>query len=324
MRKTIRRTGIAFLIILCTGFCQGCSNEALMQPQIQYTEEDKNREIFYEKAGSQGINSEDAERYFQTIIKDDILGGGAMELTGLIIDDIDGNGQNDMLVMVLDAAEKPIYGSGSLWFYMNDDEPYEFSEENCSFYGQFDAFWSDIDNDENTEIIFSSQGSGCGGAGDFYKAIFKYKDHSITRMELPSDLNDDIDRGLKVEVCQSPEENSYIAYCPYLDEIISFQALNSFAPPDTTQIVGGNVRGYFDLQCAEYEGQNALQVSEYLHGEGGIVQGVAIAQFLIVWDENGEADVAKWWILMNPDSVNSGNGSRIVYTDAAATAHIRG
>ncbi|MDE6750769.1 MAG: hypothetical protein K2K21_17155 [Lachnospiraceae bacterium] len=346
MKKNIRKVSIILLIILCIGVVWGCGNglqaqlltesENILSKNEQENNEseddeledndseDVNKKLFYEKSDKQGIDRESAEKYFQTLLDDDVFQNGAMELTGLIIDDMDGNGQKDMLVTVLDSEQKPFYGSGCLWIYMNEDEPYCFAEEDCSYYGWFNAFHADIDNDENMEIVFSAQGSGCGAVGDSYKAIFKYKDHNIVRMELPSDLNEDYDQGLNVIVSQKPEENSYGAYCPYFDEIISFQAFNSFDPTDTTQIVGHNVRGFFDLQCVEYEGQNALQASEYLNGEGGTVHCVATAQFLIVWDENGEASVAKWWIVMDENIVDNSHDSRIVYTDEVATAKLCG
>lgn len=39
-----------------------------------------------------------------------------MALTGLVIDDIDNNGQADMLVMVQDGEVAPSYGSGAYGF----------------------------------------------------------------------------------------------------------------------------------------------------------------------------------------------------------------
>lgn len=364
MNKNIRKAGATLLIILCMGFVWGCSNvlQAQFLPEsedvLSETEqendeledndsednesednsaedefendfseeasEDVNKELFYKKADKQGIDRVSAEEYFQTLLDDDVFQNGAMELTGLVIEDIDGNGQSDMLVMVLDSEKKPFYGSGCLWIYMNEDKPYCFAEDDCSYYGWFNAFHADIDNDENVEIIFSAQGTGCGAVGDSYKAVFKYKNHSIEKMELPSDFDEDYDRGLNVIVTQKPEENSYSAYCPYFDEVISFQALNSMDFPYSTQIVGGNVRGFFDLQCVEYEGKNALQASEYLNGEGGIVHCVATAQFLIVWDENGEANVAKWWIVMDENIADDSNDNKIAYTDEEATAKLYG
>ncbi len=42
--------------------------------------------------------------------------------------------------------------------------------------------------------------------------------------------------------------------------------------------------------------KNAIEVSEYLYGEGGIVHGVGRAKFLIVWDADGTGYIVKWWI----------------------------
>lgn len=246
----------------------------------------------------QKIDRQDGEKCLQILLDDDVFQGGEKKLTGLRIDDIDRNGRIDMLAMVLDAEETPFYGSGSLWFYMNEDEPYCFEEEDCSYYGWFDAFWADVDNDENIEIVFSAQGTGCGAVGDSYKAVFKYKDHDIERLVLPSDFEEDYDQGLWVDLIQEPEPDSYSAYCPYFDEQIYFHSENieGWDPPGESRITGGNVRGFYDLCVAEYEGKRVLQASEYLHGEGGIVHGVADAKFLITWEEDGTPKVIKWWI----------------------------
>lgn len=277
----------------------------------------KNEILFFEEAEKQNIGIKPAEELYGRLLEDQIFQNGLMALTGLRIDDIDGNGQIDMLVMVMDAEEKPFYGSGGLWFYMNGDEPYCFEEEDCSFYGWFDVFWDDIDNDENVEVVFSAQGTGCGAVGDFYKAVFKYKDHAITRMALPSDLEEDYDCGLQVELIQEPEINSYSAYCPYFDEQIFFQRENieGYGPSDHARTTGGNARGFYDLCVAQYEGKKALQASEYLYGEGGIVHNVAVAQFLITWEEDGTPKVVKWWIKEEKSGWANSHESRICYAD---------
>lgn len=269
--------------------------ETEFSPERQMQE---NREQFLEKAKEQKIETAFAEELFGRLAADGIFQNGARALTGLMIDDIDGDGQTDMLVMVQDAAEWPFYGSGGLWFYMNADEPYCFEEEACSFCGWFDVFWADVDNDDNIEIVFSAEGTGCGAVGDSYKAVFKYRDHAIERMALPSDLEEDYDQGLRVELVQEPVENVYSAYCPYFDELISFRGENTAGRelPETPQIAGGNARGFYDLHVAEYGGKKALQASEYLYGEGGTVHYVATAQFLITWEKDGTPKVLKWWI----------------------------
>jgi len=331
MEKVIRRMGRVILLLIGMGLIWGCgrgqeririqqgtevqgrtkaekeiSREQEEEAGIEAAKEGKEAEtrnitpetekLFYEAADNHGIASGDAEAYLAVLERDNVFRDGTMELTGLIIEDMDGNGQRDMLVMVVDGEEKPFYGGGCIWFYMNEDKPYCFDEEACSYYGWFDAFWVDIDNDENTEIVVSMQGTGCGAAGDSYKLVLKYRDHSMERMELPSQLEDDT--GLRISVTQYPEENSYSAYCQYLDETISFRSENAedWELPQTAQEVGGNVRGYYDLRCVEYEGGNALLASEYLNGEGGIAHQVGTAQFMIVWDEKGRSSIAKWWI----------------------------
>lgn len=335
MRKFIRRMGNVVLLLICMNLIWGCAKEqerlekqpengALEDTVIEAEDQDlenekdtaakekaeepeeenqeekdryqKNQELFYEAADEHGIAHGEADKYFALLCRDNVFQDGAMELTGLMIEDMDGNGQKDMLVMVLDGEERPFYGGGCIWFYMNEDKPYCFDDEACSYYGWFDAFWADIDNDENVEIVFSTQGTGCGAAGDSCKVVLKYKDHNMEQMELPSELTDDA--GIYVDVTQYPEENSYSAYCGYLDETVLFQSDNieDWERPKTAQYVGGNVRGFYDLCCVEYEGKNALQASEYLHGEGGIAHWVGTAQFLIVWDEKGNSSIAKWWI----------------------------
>lgn len=323
MKKLIRKTKYICLTLLCTGAVFGCAPNQDTKLSVEQTENStveesgtvqeteketsesyfyeqqmlKNVERFYEETQEQGIEWEEAAKYVQILAEDNLFQDGKLALTGLRLDDIDGNGQMDMLVMVLDAKEEPFYGSGALWFYMNDDEPYCFSDEDCSYYGWFDVFWDDIDGDENVEIVFSAQGTGCGATGDSYKAVFKYRNH-IERMQLPSDFDYEYDSGIGVEVYREPESNQYTAYCPYFDEKISFHAQNieDWELPESAELVGGEVRGFYDLRVAQYEGKNVLQASEYLNGEGGVVHNIATAQFLITWKEDGTPVVVKWWI----------------------------
>lgn len=256
----------------------------------------ENEEWFLEEAESQGVEAEQAEELFERLLEDDVFQNGAMKLTGLRLDDMDGNGRTDMLVMVQDAEEIVFYGSGGLWLYMNEDAPYCFEEEACSYYGIFDVFWADVDNDENAEIVFSAEGFGCGAVGDSYKAIFKYRNNTIERMELPSDLDVDYDQGLTVDVIREPEADSYSAYCPYLDEILPFHRKHGGQSPQTAELAGGNARGFYNLSLAEYEGRNVLKASEYLYGEDGVADCAGIAHFFITWEEDGTPAVVKWWL----------------------------
>ncbi len=277
----------------------------------------KNQEKFYEEAGKQGISQQEARACLQVLMDDNIFRDGVMELTGLRIADIDGNGQTDMLVVVQDVREKFLYGTGGLWFYMNEDEPYCFYEEECPYFGWYSSFWADLDDDGHVEITFCAQGTGCGGTGDHYKAVFKYRDHSIERMQLPSDHDDEAsgEYRLDVYVFQEPEADSYSARCARLDEQVSFRAENTegWDLPDAVRQAGCNVGGFYDLRVAEYEGKKVLQASEYLCGEGGVPHGVAEARFLITWDRDGTPQVLKWWVEAYGDTWANWRESRICY-----------
>lgn len=269
----------------------------------------KNKEQFYEAAGRAGVEEEEAENYFKTLLKDNVFQSGKMEFAGLFIEDIDENGQMDMIVRVKDSEVEYLdYGMGCIYFYMNKDAPYCFYDEGLPYFGDGYISYGDIDNDENVEIIIEMQGMGVGAVGDWYPIILKYKNNGgFERMELPTDLAPDYFAGIEIIINQEPQENTYSAYCPYFDETLLFQAPNIdnseyFKLPAVSTEVGGNSRGFFGLQCIEYEGENALQASEYLYGEGGIVHYIGFAEFIIVWDEDGNSHVVQWWI--EPDEVS--------------------
>ena len=117
------------------------------------------------KTGERGVIHSGMKMFFAWLREDVVFQDGTMELTGLVIEDMDGNGQKDMLAMLMPRAGKESNDSGCIWLYMNEDEPYCFDEPECFYDGQFDFFAEDIDNDGNVEIVLSMEGSGCGGAG---------------------------------------------------------------------------------------------------------------------------------------------------------------
>ncbi|MDE5596820.1 MAG: hypothetical protein K2J04_03205, partial [Lachnospiraceae bacterium] len=264
MKKHSRGIILTTYILACTVCVFGCGKEQISDKEetpdivmVQDEEQEKeseNETYFYEKAEEQGVTQKEAETYWEKLLADDVFQDDMMELTGLVIEDMDDNGQNDLLVMVLEREEKPFYGSGCVWLYMNEDKPYCFADEDASYYGWFDSFAEDIDNDGNVEIVLSTQGSGCGAVGDSYKAVLKYQNHGFERMELPSDLLEEYDRGIDIMVYQEPKENYYSAYCDYLKENIYFHAENTFEPEKEAVWVGGNARGFYNLRPVKYEG----------------------------------------------------------------------
>lgn len=254
----------------------------------------QNEEKFYQAAEALEIDKTEALFYYERLCEDNVFQDGTGVLTSLWIEDLDGNGQKDMMVMVQE-GEFNLYGEGSIYFYMNNDSVYRFRDDEYPFLYDLHVVTGDFDNDGNAEIAFESHGTGCGAAGDWYLRILKYKNHSFERMKLPSETYEEDSGEIYIEITQESQENMYSAYCPYLDDTIEFKAENIFEPGNP-RVVGNNVRGYFDICSTDYEGREALVVSEYLCGEGGNVHCVGIAKLLILWEQDGSSRIEKWWI----------------------------
>ena len=255
-----------------------------------------NEERFYEVADYFEVDRTEAADYYQKLCKDNVFRNHTALFITMDIEDLDQNGQPDMVVMIRD-YEYSDYGEGCMYFYMNEDEAYCFRDEEFPFCWGFNIISGDFDGDGYMEIAFESLGLGVGGAGDWHPRILKYRNHTIELMNFPFDdekYGDDMP-GIHIVITQEPQVNTYSAYCAYLDETIVFEA-ESAIEPDGRHECGGNSRGYFDLWKGEYEGKDALEVSEYLYGEGGIVHGLGLAKFLIVWNQKGEGRIVKWWI----------------------------
>lgn len=309
MKKHIKGIILSLLVIICAVITleysraivvswQQSQPEAEAEPAAENTDSNNkaynNEEFFYEHTDAQDIDRREADEYWDMLLADNVFKDDTMALTGLFVDDMDDNGVNDLLVMIIDYENFAIHGAGCVWFYMNEDEPYCFDTEAASYYGDFDFFAEDIDNDGNTELVLSTFGWG-SGFPDTYKAVFKYKNHDLKRMELPSDYDWDDEWEIHIKVNKEADKNQYSAYCSYFEEEIFFEAENC-DPDKAFSNCYGNVRGFTNLQPIEYQGKNALQASEYLAGEGGWTHLVATAEFVILWDENGHSYVDSWWI----------------------------
>ena len=288
----------------------GLTSESTPEPEPSQEPEEvidntqANTEKFYQIAEEDyRLSHEQAQSWLDIATEDDIFDGGSREISDLKFDDIDGNGMTDMVIMVQETEMKYMYGSGAIYFYMNEEEPYCFTDEEFPFFFPINICYTDLNGDGNVEIVFTTQGTGVGAVGDWYMAIFTYTGSTMERLEIPSDLDSDYEEGINVEVIMESEPDTYTAYCPYFDESITFQAPNIYEGDEQKNYlarapikVGGNIRGYSYLQIVTWEGRNALQVNEYLSGEGGIVNFVGWAYFILVWDEQGNGSVADWWV----------------------------
>lgn len=259
----------------------------------------ENREKFYETGRNNKLPDSELEELFGRIWADNVFKDGEFQLVSYEAADIDRNGQKDLIVMAADGSG--LTTNGCIYVYFNDEEPYCFQGEvtyGIGFYDECQA--GDIDNDGNLELIIAIYNGGCGGPGGSEYIILKHKNNTFEEMELSADMGEKHYWGLDVDTYFGDKENTYQAYCPYLDETIEFPASNASYRPFESQYantgVGGTCRGFFGYRCVEYEGENALQCSEYLYGEGGIVHGLGNACFLIMWDEEGISRAVKWWI----------------------------
>lgn len=255
--------------------------------------EEQTAENFYEQAEGYGLSETQARKLWQSIEKDGVLEREYMCITGMVSNDYDANGITDMLVCLYEDKDgADTYQDGCLYLFMNDEEPYYIYDDFCcyAFGGIYGDFGADIDNDGYTEIGFCVQGTGCGGAGDCQKLVFKYKDGGLERMELPNDFDYDYDCGLTVQIDKDVTKGTYSAYCPYLEDTIVF---------DTEQNEddwgGENSRGYYSPAIVEIDGRELFTVREYLYA-GCIANWVGDAVFVLDWDENGKAYVRDWYI----------------------------
>lgn len=256
-------------------------------------EEKDNREKFFEMADSQGVDYGLAEEFFQRLADDQVFSDDDIELTELVINDIDGNGQMDMLVII---NIKPLDNEGGLWIYLNEDDPYYFTDGMFPAYGRFDIFWEDIDEDKNVEIVCSVQATLLDG--DCYNVVFKCKNHTIEKLELPYDFEEGRVSGFEVDLIKTPGTDSCSADCSYFNEQIFFwgRVFEEEEYSDASQCIGGNIGGFHGLRIAQYDGKKVLQASEYLYGQDGNISYDAEAEFLITWEEDGTPMAIKWWI----------------------------
>ncbi len=332
-KKCISRCIIAG--IFCTILMTGCTSISASSPareiskeivsmemknilegfneQIQNTKSLFREEIFesydiVEEAEVSEVSDKELEEWCKKMLEDNLLQDGKFRLTACEISDLDQNGQKDMIVMVVKPGDSFIDAPGCIYIYFNDEPLYCFEDEDEDYnkreISTYDIGFcnkcqaGDIDNDGNLELMISVWNGGNGGTGGREHIILKHKDNTFEEMELSEDLGEKNVWELYVSVNMGNRENLYKAYCPYLDDTVEFSADNAypFESKNAGRGAGSNCRGFYDYRCVEYEGKNALQCSEYLYGEGGIVHSVGSAEFIIVWDEEGECDVAKWWV----------------------------
>ncbi len=260
------------------------------------TFQETEREWFMKAGRNQGAPEGRLNIFYNKLVEDDVWKNGTRKLHDLIIYDLDGNGQDDMLVM---AGEDAGMSPGGISLYFNGEPAYVFEEEEF-FYGF--GFWNipcvaDVDNDGNTELILEVANGGNGGPGGRDVLYLRHTGKTWEVLDKPWNLDANYEDGFLVNIT-CVDVDRYEAFCSYLNESIAFDAENCWEPEEMRfgEMGGGNCRGFYGFQCIEYRGKNALQCLEYLHGEGGNAHGIGVANFIFVWDENGKCSVEDWWV----------------------------
>lgn len=267
---------------------------------------------FLEVGRERGITRSELKGAYRRLLADDLWNGAVWEEQGKqindwAIDDLDGNGQTDMVVMMGNGGGWLV--PGEIRLYWNDEPAYILKDESAYYEDEFCfcfgfGFWEiprmgDFDNDGNPELVMEVFNGGNGGPGGRDICLFRRVGDKWMECleELPNDREWSGEPGLRINVACIGVDR-YEAYCPYLDERIEFDGKNSreIGADEYGRTGGRNVRGFYHLECVKYEGKNALECREYLCGEGGNVHGVGAAVFILTWDADGVCRVADWRI----------------------------
>lgn len=271
-------------------------------------------ETFLEVGRERGITRSELKGAYRRLLADDLWNGAVWEeqeeqrkqINDWAIDDLDGNGQTDMVVM---AGNGRGMVPGEIRLYWNDEPAYILEDETAYYEENFAfgfGFWEiprmgDFDNDGNPELVMEVFNGGNGGPGGRNTCLFRRVGDKWVECleELPNDYGEpgEAEAGLRVQVACIGVDR-YEAYCPYLDERIEFDGKNNreIGEDEYGRAVGSNVWGFYSLKCVKYEGKNALECREYLSGEGGNAHGVGVAVFILTWDADGMCRVADWWV----------------------------
>ena len=248
--------------------------------------------LFSHYADKADIPWEVANQYELRLMKDGVLYRDAENnaIYECIYKDFDNSGKMDMALYIRDLD----YNDSTLYIYINDDPLYtHILPMSC---WSMEILSGDIDHDGNTELVYSANNGGNGGAGGYVKGILKYKNHTFTPMELPGDFSEeersDGESGYHIEVYYGKEENLYHIICPSVKDfgVIESEYLKNedgsyIVRPNHGELVGANCRGFYNLHIIQENNKDYLMAEEYFHGEGGVNHSLGYIRFIFEWNK---------------------------------------
>ncbi|MBQ8279457.1 MAG: DUF4825 domain-containing protein [Roseburia sp.] len=216
---------------------------------------------------------------------------------GLVADciyqDFDQNGIKDFIAIIRDTNWDDDVDE-RFYIYMNNESAYIHELQVSG------AFWgvtvADIDNDNCLEFLFAGDSGGTGGYG--FNAIYellKYKNGTFEVMPLP--IDDFVEykeetAGFGIEVYTVEGEGNYVAYCPALEESVTFsigssrsEAFEADTPVNT--LVGRERYGFHGLTPVLQNGKMYLLAVESIYRTNidWYMEDIGTAYFLLSWDE---------------------------------------
>lgn len=217
--------------------------------------------------------------------------------------DFDKNGVNDFILHVSDFSQSE--PQTVIYIYMNEDELY--THKTSIYCWRINVTSGDIDGDGNVEFAYIGFTGGNGGSGSHAKGILKYENHSFVPMIMPGEFTEEDlqigETGYDIGVYYGEEEHTYEIVCETLG--IRETLVSEYSKGDdgsyprrikAGELVGANVRGFYEFEVIEENGRSYLAAEEYFHGHGGVNDEAGAIRFVFEWSKQGTWSVREYEI----------------------------
>jgi len=264
------------------------------------------KEDFWNRGRWFGRSEESIQKCYDVLQQKDVCEQNKYEVSDYYIMDIDGNMEDDYLVMlgIDDRSYEYTAGDyddcGRFLIFMNGEQVYCYNDMDYSFtcrYGFMMDFCTDFDNDGYKELFLEAINGGNGG-NDIM--VLKYKDGIFEQMPIFTYNVDDMMPDMNITVCAGERADEYEIYCADMNEHIILKGQRLSAEEIGRTYEPGEECGwagdYHLPDVVVYDEGNALLIRKMLKGEGGNVHYIGDACFVIAWTGNESFKVVDWWV----------------------------